>query len=99
MERLREPNNNARRGPDQHERDTVLAAVKDATRRLWRWPKGAILDSVCARRHSAIAGRDEETALGRTKKLIKKGAAYAASLKPLQPLPAVPSSLQSAVHR
>jgi hypothetical protein len=51
-----------RRGPDHHKRDTVLAAVKDAARRLRRWP-AAILDRGCARRHSAAAGRDEETAL------------------------------------
>jgi hypothetical protein len=36
--------------------------TKDAARRLRRWPS-AILDGVCARRHSARAGRDEETAL------------------------------------
>jgi hypothetical protein len=40
-----------RRGPDHCERDTVLAAVKDAARRLTRWPKRAILDGGCARRH------------------------------------------------
>ena len=48
--------------PTTLERDTVLAAVKDASRRLRRWP-AAILDRGCARRHSATAGRDEETAL------------------------------------
>jgi hypothetical protein len=52
--------------PDQDQRDTVLATVK-------AWPgddrvRGtctatAILDGGCARRHSAMAGRDEETAL------------------------------------
>jgi hypothetical protein len=44
----------------------MLDAVKDAARRLWRWP-AAILDRGCARRHSARAGRDEETALGSNK--------------------------------
>src|SRR3984957_19296956 len=54
------------------QRDTVLAAVK-------AWPAeggacvtdtaAAILDRGCARCHSATAGRDEETALSRTKKL------------------------------
>src|ERR1700730_13399672 len=72
MKSPREPNNDAWRGPDQRKRDTVLAAVKDATRRLRRWP-AAILDSVCARRHWTDAGRDEETALGRTKKLSRSG--------------------------
>ena len=43
--------------------DAVLAAVKDAARRLRRWPKRAILDRGCARRPHAQAGRDEETAL------------------------------------
>jgi len=28
------------RGPDCRKRDTVLAAVKDAARRLQRWPDG-----------------------------------------------------------
>ena len=51
-----------RRGPDHPERDTVLAAVKDATRRRWRWP-AAILDGGCAT-SSATTGRDEETASG-----------------------------------
>ena len=96
MKSPREPNNDAWRGPDQRKRDTVLAAVKDATRRLRRWP-AAILDSVCARRHWTDAGRHEETALGRTKKLIKKTSAKATSLKLRQPLRAVP--FQSAVHR
>jgi hypothetical protein len=44
------------------QRDTVLDAVKDAARRLWRWPS-AILDGVCARHHRANAGRDGETTL------------------------------------
>ena len=71
MKSLREPNNDAWRGPDQRKRDTVLAAVKDATRRLRRWP-AAILDSVCARRHWTDAGRDEETALGSNKETDQK---------------------------
>jgi hypothetical protein len=33
-----------RGGPDCRKRDTVLATVKDAARRLRRWPKRAILD-------------------------------------------------------
>lgn len=69
---LRAGASQVRCGPNPRKRDTVLAAVKDASRRLWRWPKGAILDGGCARCHWANAGRDEETALGRTKKLIKR---------------------------
>jgi len=74
-------------GPDPRKRDTVLAAVKDASRRLRRWPKGAILDCGCARCHWANAGRDEETALGRTKK------------QPHQSRRAATLSLQSSMHR
>src|SRR5258708_23927853 len=64
-----------RRRPDHPQRDTVLAAVK-------AWPGGgrdrrpggatAILDGVCARRHPARAGRDEETALGSNKETSHK---------------------------
>jgi hypothetical protein len=57
-----------RRGPDHRKRDTVLATVKDAARRLRRWPKRAILDRGCARRHWAKAGRDGKTALRSNKK-------------------------------
>jgi len=54
------------RGPDQDQRDTVLATVK-----AWPGDDGvrgtctatAILDGVCARRHWTDVGRDEETAL------------------------------------
>src|SRR5262249_3492440 len=60
------------RGPDLRKRDTVLAAVKDASRRRRRWPS-AILDCGCARCHSAYAGRDEETALRSNKETdVKK---------------------------
>jgi len=59
-------------GPILHKRDTMLAAVKDAARRRRRWPKRAILDRGCARCHWATAGRDAETASGRTKKLTLK---------------------------
>jgi len=57
------------------QRDTVLATVKDATRRPWRWPKRAILDGVCARCHWARAGRDGETAIRSNKETdqTKKG--------------------------
>ena len=84
-------------GPEPRKRDTVLAAVKDASRRLRRWPKGAILDCGCARRHWADAGRDEETALGRTKKLIKRRPTH--SLQPHQSRRAATLSLQSSMHR
>ncbi len=47
--------------PDLRQRDIVLAAVKDAARRLRRWP-AAILDRSYARCLGATAGRDEETA-------------------------------------
>jgi hypothetical protein len=47
---------------DHQKRDAVLAAVKDAARRLRRWP-ATIPDRVCVRRHWARAGRDEETVL------------------------------------
>ena len=46
--------------------------TKDAARRRRRWPKRAILDRGCARRHWAKAGRDEERPPGRTKKLTTK---------------------------
>jgi hypothetical protein len=52
------------RSPDHRKCDTVLATVKDAARRLPRWPKRAILDRGCARRQWAKAGRDGKTALG-----------------------------------
>src|SRR4029077_7880252 len=39
--------------------DAVLAAVKDASRRLWRRP-AALLERICAPRPAAMAGRDEE---------------------------------------
>ena len=84
-------------GRDPRKRDTVLAAVKDASRRLRRWPKGAILDCGCARCHRANAGRDEETALGRTKKLIKRRPTH--SLQPHQSRRAATLSLQSSMHR
>jgi len=86
-------------GRDPRKRDTVLAAVKDASRRLRRWPKGAIRDCGCARCHWANAGRDEETALGRTKKLIKTRPANAYSLQPHQSRRAATLSLQSSMHR
>jgi len=60
-------------GPDLRKRDTVLAAVKDASRRRRRWPS-AILDCGCARCHSAYAGRDEETALRSSKETDVKQA-------------------------
>jgi hypothetical protein len=47
-----------RRSPDGREGDAVLAAVQDAPRRLRRWPKRAILDRGCARRHWAIEQRN-----------------------------------------
>jgi hypothetical protein len=53
----------------------VLATVKDAARRLQRWPKRAILDRGCARRHWAKAGRDGKTALGSNRKTDQKEAA------------------------
>jgi hypothetical protein len=96
---LRAGTSQVRCGPDPPKRDTVLAAVKDASRRLRRWPKGAILDCGCARRHWANAGRDEETALGRTKKLIKRRPANAYSLQPHQSRRAATLSLQSSMHR
>jgi hypothetical protein len=57
---LRAAARRARRSPRSRprKRDTVLAAVKDAARRLRRWRKRAILDGACARRHWARAGRD-----------------------------------------
>src|ERR1700688_1557825 len=64
-----------RAAPDHPKRDTVLAAVKDAARRLRRWP-AAILDSGCARRHWPRAGRDEETALGSNKETDQKDGEY-----------------------
>ena len=86
-------------GRDPRKRDTVLAAVKDASRRLRRWPKGAIRDCGCARCHWANAGRDEETAFDRTKKLIKRRPANAYSLQPHQSRRAATLSLQSSMHR
>lgn len=50
----------------------VLATVKDAARRLRRWP-AAILDRRCARRRPAILGRDGTAALSRTEKLLQRG--------------------------
>jgi hypothetical protein len=94
---LRAGTSQVRCGPDPRKRDTVLAAVKDASRRLRRWPKRAILDCGCARRHWANAGRDEETALGRTKKLIKRRPTH--SLQPHQSRRAATLSLQSSMHR
>ena len=96
---LRAGASQVRCGPNPRKRDTVLAAVKDASRRLWRWPKGAILDGGCARCHWANAGRDEETALGRTKKLIKRRGAKAHSLRPHQSRRTATLSLQSSMHR
>ncbi len=52
-----------------HQPGTVLVAVKAAARRLRRWPL-ASLDCDCARCLRQYAGRDEETLLGRTKKLL-----------------------------
>jgi hypothetical protein len=58
--------------PGLIELGAVLAAVKDASRRLRRWPS-AILDGTCARRPSGF-GRGEETAFfDRTKKLAGGG--------------------------
>ncbi len=94
---LRAGTSQGRCGPDPRKRDTVLAAVKDASRRLRRWPKRAILDCGCARCHWANAGRDEETALGRTKKLIKRRPTH--SLQPHQSRRAATLSLQSSMHR
>src|SRR6516225_4520895 len=37
-----------------------------------RWPKRAMLDRVCARRHWAKAGRDGKTALGSNRKTDQK---------------------------
>jgi hypothetical protein len=54
--------------PTTLERDTVLAAAKDASRRLRRWP-AAILDGACARRHSIRARSGRRNGLGQTKKL------------------------------
>ena len=69
-------------GPDHPKRDTVLAAVKGGWRDgRWRWP-AAILDGGCARCHSARAGRDEETALDRTKKLIRKEEVQVPAISP-----------------
>jgi hypothetical protein len=63
------------KGPDHPQRDAVLAAVK-------AWPveggacvtlaATAILDGVCARRHRAGAGRDEETAPKSNKETDRK---------------------------
>src|SRR5258708_2455335 len=63
--------------------DTMLAAVKDAARRLRRWPKRAILDGGCARRHWADAGRDEETALRSNKETELKKAGKRGSSRDL----------------
>jgi hypothetical protein len=54
--------------PTTLERDTVLAAAKDASRRLRRCP-AAILDGACARRHSIRARSGRRNGLGQTKKL------------------------------
>jgi len=59
------------------QQDAVLTAVK-----AWPVDSGACgevcatasLDGVCARRRAGAAGRDEETAAGRTKKLIRGAA-------------------------
>jgi hypothetical protein len=55
--------------PNRRHGDAVLAALKDASRRLWRWPS-AILDRGCARRplRGARSGRRNGPS-GRTKKL------------------------------
>ena len=74
---LQRPGGRDRAGPNSPQRDTVLAAVKDAARRLRRWPS-AILDGVCARRHSARAGRDEETALRSNKETDRRRSALCA---------------------
>ena len=59
-------------GPTALKGDAVLAAVKaglveTGARGTSRRTPG--LDGACARRHCGFAGRDEETAIGRTKKL------------------------------
>ncbi len=82
---LRAGTSQVRCGPDPRKRDTVLAAVKDASRRLRRWPKRAILDCGCARCHWANAGRDEETAPRSNKETGQEKANPLAPASPIAP--------------
>src|SRR5260221_9773415 len=82
---LRAGTSQVRCGPDPRKRDTVLAAVKDASRRLRRWPKRAILDCGGARGHWANAGRDEETAPRSNKETGQEKANPLAPSSPIAP--------------
>src|SRR5207302_7548845 len=54
------PRDKDHRGPDPPQRDAGPAPVKEATRRLRRWPKRPSLTGVCAGRHRTTAGRRSE---------------------------------------